>query len=284
MAALGPGTAGYTLTTQGAAANPTWTVPFNPIGTSRVTRNSAIEIQLGVGVIPLQVSSVWVTRAVTAAVTISNAGLVANTTYFVYAFDSAGTTTLELSTTGHVTNTSFGVETKSADATRTLVGMIRTEGSTPGQFVDSIGQRFVISYYARRGIGGQSRFTTDRSTSSTTFVEINTEIRIEFLTWSDEAVLVGIAGYHVNNTASSAVFSAIDFDGGAIEEASTLAQTPATATYTAFGLSLAKSGLSEGYHYVTLFGAVNGVTTGTWGGGTANSKNGPTFSTALIRG
>ncbi|MEB2654919.1 hypothetical protein SOP89_26500, partial [Pseudomonas siliginis] len=75
-----------------------------------------------------------------AGVTLANTGLAASTKYYVYAYMNAGTMTLEAVTTAHATGTN-GVEQKSGDATRTLVGMILTDGSTPGQFVDTPANR-----------------------------------------------------------------------------------------------------------------------------------------------
>jgi hypothetical protein len=104
--------------------------PFVPVGSSVITRTDATHIALGVGVIPLKVSSVWGQRAITAAVSVDTTGLSASTIYYVYATNSSGSTVLELSTTTHAVDTDFGVEIKSGDATRTYVGVVKTDGST----------------------------------------------------------------------------------------------------------------------------------------------------------
>lgn len=247
---------------------PTATTPIS-IGTARVTYVSATSIQLGQGVIPLDVAGTWIMRPVTAAITISNTGLVASTTYFVYAYDASGTTTLFLSTTGHTTNASFGVEVYNGStgvctpgAYCTLVGMIRTEGSTPGQFVNSATQRFTVSYFARRAIGLVNNFTANRTTTVVTYVELNTEIRCEFVTWADEAVLVGTNSINTNSGTNNN-YTAVGFDGTNQENA--VAAAPALATGTNGTVMLVKNGLAEGYHYVTFLGAVT-AGTGTWYG------------------
>lgn len=99
-------------------------------GTCILARNSATEIQIGVGVLPLKLSSGWTSRAVTAAVTKSNGSLSTSTIYYVYAADSAGSTVLELSTTVHVQDADYGVRVKSGDPTRTYVGVVKTDGSS----------------------------------------------------------------------------------------------------------------------------------------------------------
>src|SRR5438046_1199114 len=88
---------------------------------SRLTYVNATTIQLGVGVIPLKAGTSWTLQPVTAAITVSNATLAASTTYFVYAYASGSGALLDTpSATGHAPDTTWGVETKSGDATRTL--------------------------------------------------------------------------------------------------------------------------------------------------------------------
>lgn len=58
-----------------------------------------------------------------AGIILAATGATANTTYYVYVYDNAGTLTLERSTTGHATDSNNGIEIKSGDATRVLVGM-----------------------------------------------------------------------------------------------------------------------------------------------------------------
>lgn len=236
---------------------------------SRLTYISATSIQLGIGSIPLKVGGVWSARAITSAITISNSGLAATTTYFVYAVDNAGATALELSTTGHVTDATFGVEIKSGDATRTLVGMIRTQGSTPGQFVDSPSQRFVASYFNRRLVPGLNGFTASRTTTSTTFVELNTEIRIEFASWGDALLITG-GGESSNSGANNTNTHSIGLDGTTAEDYVIQSQAyTATADLTppAMAHSLTPT---EGYHFITLLGKVS-AGTGTWIGAAAGA-------------
>src|SRR5579885_41659 len=131
-----------------------------------------------------------------AGVTITNSGLAASTLYYVYAYMNSGTMTLELSATGHATDANTGIEIKSGDFTRTLVGMIRTNASS--QFVDSTSQRFCLNWYKRRRIGSVNSVAAV-TTSSGSFVELNSSNRAEFLTWSDEELLLQIIGFASNN-------------------------------------------------------------------------------------
>ncbi len=132
--------------------------------------------------------------------------------------------------------------------------------------------RGVLNWFNRRDIGIVNGFTATRSTASGTYVEVNTEIRGNFLTWADEAVLVGISGIISNNTASTGIETSIGFDGTAAEDAASRIDIPtATAAYP-LALSLVKNGLAEGFHFTTLLGQVVSGGTASWTGGAAGNR------------
>ena len=219
----------------------------------------------------------------TAGVSLSASGLSVGTTYFIYAYMSTGTMTLEASTTAHATDTAtsgnLGVEIKSGDATRTLVGMARV--ITGPAWADTEAQRFVVSYFNRKSINGRSSLSTNRTTTSTSYVEINSEIRNEFLTWADEGVNISCGGICQNDTTVQGATSSIGIDGTTAEDVYYSAQAFAGGADLSFACALNKSGLSEGYHYATLLGKVS-ANTGTWkGSGTAGAR---VALTTMIRG
>ena len=76
-------------------------------------------------------------------ITKDSSGLLANTVYYVYAYDNAGAVVLELSTT--TWSSAELIPTKSGDMTRTLVGMLRTNGSS--QFVNTTQEPLVKSFW-----------------------------------------------------------------------------------------------------------------------------------------
>ena len=158
--------------------------------------------------------------------------------------------TLEADTTAHATSTSTGVEIKSGDGTRTLVGMVRTDGSS--QFADFL----TLSWFHRLWKSQTTAFTATRSTGSTTpFQEINTEIRNNFLVWTGEAVMTLPAGCLTNNTGADGTATSIGFDGTTAEDAFNMMFNPtALVTYEPFSTPFPKLGLSEGYHYATVIG------------------------------
>jgi hypothetical protein len=175
---------------------------------------------------------------------------------------NAGVMTLEVVTTTHATSTN-GVEIKSGDATRTLVGMVRVNNST--QFVNTAAQRFCLNWYNRRVIHALNSFAALRSTTNTSNVEISTTERCEFLFWSGEGVFGTISGTTTTNApAGSGVFnSALNL------QASTIALATFAAVVLTTGVCVSASAFpaGEGFTYFTLFGnSVSGFTT-SWSSG-----------------
>jgi hypothetical protein len=197
-----------------------------------------------------------------AGVTIGNGGLANSTTYFVYAFMSGTSMTLELSTTGHSTHTN-GVEIKTGDATRTLVGMARTTAA--GQFVDDAASLFLLSWFNRRRKIGRARFTTNRTSvgDPAPYAEVHPEIRVNFLTWADESVSQAISGgWTVTGGGTVHGYCVIDADNAGLRQ-----WCSHSATSTGAFSSVDERLVSEGHHYGTLFGKNNGGTNALFLGG-----------------
>jgi len=195
-----------------------------------------------------------------AGVTLSASGLTPSTLYYIYAYMNSGTMTLEASATAPAVDATTGISIKTADATRTLVGMARPV--TGPAWSDTIKQRFVRSWYNEDGVNLFSNFTANRATTSTSYVELNTEIRCEFLNWSGEIVQALATGSVISGAASGQNRSSLAFDGTTSEPGG--AQATLTNSDTVpFSAPAMKTGLSEGYHYVTLIGLVASGT-GTW--------------------
>ncbi len=199
-----------------------------------------------------------------AGVTLAVGAAAASTLYYIYAYMSAGVMTLEFSTTTHATQAGTGVEIKSGDATRSLVGMARTTAGTA--WADTDAQRFVLSWFNPRPLRGTAGFSALRSTSSAPMVEVHTEIRVEYLTWAGVAVQAKISGSVNNNTAGSGTYTAIGWDGVTANGSSQLTIAAGVSYYDGIGCADDRTDLSEGYHYVTLMGAA-GANTANWSGG-----------------
>lgn len=193
-------------------------------------------------------------------VSLAPTGLTPGTLYYIYATASAGAVNaLVASTTAHATDATTGVETMSGDATKTLVGQVRP--ITGPAFADSATQRFVRSWFNRGRPTLSSVFTANRTTTSLSFVEVNTEIRVEFLLWSDETAQLALNGYSFSTNVGDYAITAIGIDG------TTPANKP-SASFGSGGGSIGNvayvNGLADGYHYATLLGRAQATGTATW--------------------
>lgn len=207
-----------------------------------------------------------------AGVTLSNSGVSTNTLYYIYAYLSSGVLTLEYSTTGHSTDASTGVEIKTGDATRTLVGMAQTAGgSWSGNGSNT------LSYFNRKEIVLWRYFGSTMTTTSTSYVALGgLPERCTWLTWADEPVKFAVNG-SVSNSGSNACYTSIGVDG-------TTAQDVASVMGGTAGQGVAIShanSFSEGYHYSTILGRVT-AGTGSWlGSSTAGER---TMHQAIVMG
>jgi hypothetical protein len=190
-----------------------------------------------------------------AGVSLAPAALAANNPYFIYAYMNAGTMTLEASATGHSTDAATGVEIKTGDATRTLVGQART--ITGPAWQDTNTQRFVGSWFNRPTRRLRNVFTASRSTASITAVELNAEIRCEFVCWPDEIISSVFGGSFYNTGGAIATMAAIGYDGSGSFDT---VYTGADSTYALMAALGMRTGLSEGYHFITALGWVSSGT------------------------
>lgn len=197
-----------------------------------------------------------------AGLSASAAGLTPGTRYFVYVKYVAGVLALDFSTTGHATDVMTGAEVLSSDASWTLVGMIYVVAGPA--FADTDGQLLVLSWFNRKTKRSRTEASGVHSTTSSSFVELGTELRNYFLTWGDEPVEFTAAGSQYATSGQIAA-TGIAFDGLTAELETSAGGSGAGAGYAGVSLSGAKKGLSEGYHYATLLGAcVSGPGTASW--------------------
>ncbi|WP_309902479.1 hypothetical protein [Variovorax soli] len=204
-----------------------------------------------------------------AGVSLAPTSLTPGTAYNIYAYMNAGTMTLEASTTAHATDSTTGIEIKSGDATRTLVG--KAQPVAGPAWSDSINSRLVISYYNRRPIFCQAGLGGNISNSSTSAAELSTTLQNVFLTWGDAASF-SFDGYASNSTAGAVCRSGLSLDGTSLLEAFNIAQDPGAGNVL---MPVSVTGVfntTEGGHYVTAYVSVS-AGTGTWGGtGTTGAR------------
>jgi hypothetical protein len=119
-----------------------------------------------------------------AGVTLSPSGAVANTFYYIYAHMNGSTMALEYSTTTHATDVT-GIQIKSGDSTRTLVGAAYC--LTAGTWTNTTNQLFVLSWFNRQPIhvSGYVPNTVVTSATGTAYTEFAPGVRIQFINWAD---------------------------------------------------------------------------------------------------
>jgi hypothetical protein len=128
---------------------------------------------------------------------VAGQNLAADTIYFVTAFTNAGVVTANYKeVAGSVINSpsltagNEGVEVLWDGTTEfpnyTIIGIICTDPS--GEFVDLPWQRFVRSWFNRAATGMQTWLTASATTTSNTYVEISTALRLEWVGFEGELV------------------------------------------------------------------------------------------------
>jgi len=209
------------------------------------------------------------------APTLTNSGFTASALWYIYARVVGGFVVLDKSTTGYTLNAN-GVPQKAGDATQTCVGMVFTNSSS--QFVSQDGALQVRSYFQRSLQRSRTSFGSDQTTSNSTLQELSNTIRNSVLVWAGENVQFAVTG----NTqyGSGNAVTAVSFDGGAAEPEATAASGVA-----GIGISGVKTGLTEGLHYSTIFGAVSSSGTGIWRSALSGpSGTAPTTITVGLQG
>lgn len=192
-----------------------------------------------------------------AGVTVDNSGLSASTNYYVYAYVSAGAIVLEKSTTVRATDTITGQEIKTGDATRTLVGLVRANGSS--QFANSPANRWVRSWFNEPSVAGAATLGANTGVGAAPWVEITSNLRIDGVFWGGEVIRVngGFSAYDASGTATPTFYASSNLDGangGRQSTASIAAGQVATGNFGALFTS------TEGYHYIAIFGGQSGGT------------------------
>jgi len=198
-----------------------------------------------------------------AGVTLSSSGTATNTLYYIYAYMNGSTMELERSGSGYATDSTTGVTTKNSDATRTLVGLAQTDGSSNWQLSRS--------WFNDISTSERSYFSTNRSTTSTSHTELNSEIRVSFLAWARDVIKVALNGaglIELGGGDTGYGFMGLSIDGSNPEDNACLALGTANTgglasdDWLPTSIVLYKKGLSEGLHYATLT-AKTVVTSGT---------------------
>ena len=189
------------------------------------------------------------------------------TTYYIYAYMNSGTMTLEYSTTTHDTDSTTGVEIKSGDATRTLVGMARTDTSA---WMDSVTKRYVRTWFNDVGVSLYANYGSNQSVGTSPWVTLNANLNLTVLTWAGENIDFESNGAASDNTASAfTMYLAAGYDGSAYGPTmGRLAFASDLFVLSAFGTVSA----TEGFHTVTALAGITGGSAPYFYGGYMSTK------------
>jgi hypothetical protein len=200
-----------------------------------------------------------------AGITLAPTALSVGTTYYIYATASGtAVNALEASTTTHATDSTTGVEIKSGDATRTLVGMARI--ITGPAWSDTTAQRFVVSWFNRRPISLQAVLSASQGNAGTSYSVLLAGLLLEVLSWASDQVSGTFQGGLTNNVANAVSQTAIFIDGAAAESFSATGAYISAAAQPVY-CSVNNNQLSEGYHSLQVYALQNVASTATYIGG-----------------
>lgn len=230
--------------------------PFN--GRLEFVSTTQIALQRYKGAnLPIVSNGVWRDRQIpSAGVTLSNSTMAASTEYNIYAFWNVSAIGLEFSTTAHATDADTGIEIKSGDSTRLFVGRIKTTSGS--LFASDNRNRLVASWLNSKPVVFNANITANRTTTSTTYVNINAELDCAAMVL--HGFLASLANGSVINSGNNNVSSAISVDGTAqVNGAGRMSNIDAHPVHCQY----MDASLSEGVHTIGMMGKVSGGT-GTW--------------------
>jgi hypothetical protein len=185
-----------------------------------------------------------------AGVTLAPTGTTVGTLYYIYAYMNSGTMTLEASTTGHSTDSTTGVEIKTGDATRTLVGMAQpTTGPAWVQSSGSGGTWYVRSWFNRQVDLPLITGSASGGLAANTNTSVSGNLTLATLFWAGERGTYQITGDITPITAASAWRFQTAMDGGAVTSIGV------TAPNSSYGINISHAMVrapSEGAHTFSL--------------------------------
>jgi len=208
-----------------------------------------------------------------AGVQLAPTGLTPSTVYYIYAAMVSGAMVLEASTTTHAVDARNGVEIKSGDATRTLVGIARAS-SGPIWSVTGATTANTRSWYNDPGVETKSFITANAGGSGVypTFNNLLTSV-IAMNLWANEIGFATIVGSNWFATSAVVIYTGISIDSAAPEEGVDVKQSSAVnipqsiSCFANFGPNRA---LAEGFHSWTAVGATSASGGGAlWSGNTS---------------
>lgn len=202
-----------------------------------------------------------------AGVTLAPSGLTPDTLYYIYAAWSGSAITLEASTTTHAQHTN-GVEIKSGDSTRTLVGVVWV--ITGPAFADTAVLRLVRSWFNDPPTPMTAAITADRSSSSGSYGKLHAEVDLFCVTWAGEGIAAAVTG-RVSASTSALFYTGIGVDSTTTPEDGISVGRGESGINFSIAAYATKAGLTEGLHTLSVLVKVSDDST-TWEGTTTPER------------
>jgi hypothetical protein len=170
---------------------------FKPFKGDRIKINGVIYQIPAAGIVGLGWSGVFIDG-------VSGQSLAANTLYRIYCFNNAGVLTADYSTTGHATSTTagnVGIEIKSGDDTRSLIGLVYVSSAPATQaFYDTPTQRNVRSWFNTARIFCTS--AVNAAVTQNTYAA--QQVTARAVLWANESAFISSQYYASTDTGTSA--------------------------------------------------------------------------------
>lgn len=185
--------------------------------------------------------------------TLAPTALTPGSAYYIYASISTGAIVLSASLTGHETSSTtgnVGTEIMIGDNTKSFVGFWLVATGPVWSTVPTQG----LSWFNKKTKFNRTTFSTIRTTTSNSLVEINSEIRNSFIIFAGQTVKWFVNGEIANSAGPGSVLAAA-FNGTSPEPVYAVTIPVSGDAGTAPGLAEFKTGLSEGVNYATVLGA-----------------------------
>ncbi len=179
-----------------------------------------------------------------------------------------------MSTTAPTTQVGTGVKQKTADPTRTLVGAAFTD--TGGAWADTDGKLWVLSYYNRRRKISKTTLTVQFVTATANYAEVDSGMRNNFISWSDEVVITNSKLQFTFNTTNSAsnIWQQHNLDGTTPGDSqAVMGPINGLALQMCANLSNFTGATEAATHYVTIFTRSLGGITMTVSIGASSKEN-----------
>jgi len=246
---------GGAITTTGTltSVGPTFSGKLSVTSTTQLTFSPYKGDVIKIGGVVYQIPSAGITTGGTTS------GLSANSNYYVYVFNNSGTLNMEISATGHATSSTagnIGTEIKTGDDTRSLVGMVRTNGST--QFVDSAATRYLINWFNRKPKYASN--TQSGSVTLNTYTTLTGGTDPAFLAWNGDSVMLAASGYGSNTNVGAIQYFALGILGTITGNSDVQDQGSTAGYFCAFAITDAYEISGDGRYTLTAHGAASAGT------------------------